>query len=305
MNNYNFQPQVVDETPVFNFANSAHSQFIEREGIIVVQPISPSPHRNETLTIGGFKGFGYWDKGKTQKYWFGTVVGNNPDGSKKFKKINIVDGRMYHLNNPEDAMEWHILRHHFSIKGSVNQFGKARWKVVDERKDSKETISKSKAFVDVYEFLAKMSDSRIKSFGRIFGLDPINNPADVIKGQLLAKAMEKPNQFIPYMKDTETTNIREAFHRAISTNVITFRLDRGYLFNDSIPLGINEEMAIGHLMANKDLFINIDMLSRQKDNSLNAEEKEYKIPFSAKAPQELSQDDIGKSTSDIIDPNDF
>lgn len=282
MQQYNFQPQVVDQTPVFDPSDKILGQHVERDGIVTLRPISPSQHRNETLTIGGFKGYGYWDAGKTQKYWFGTVVGNNPDGSKKFKKINIVDGRMFYLQNPEDAWEWFILKHHFAVKGSPNEMGKARWRVEDERKDSRDAISKATKFTEVFGFISKMSESRVKSFGRIFGLDPINNPWDVIKGQLLTKAMDKPEIFMPYMQDAELTNIREAFHRAVSTNVIVFRLDRGYLFNDSIPLGSNEEMAIGNLMANKDLFVNIDMIARSRDKALGEDEKTPEIKMPAK-----------------------
>ena len=72
--NYTFQPQVVDPTPIFDQSNQALSQYIEREGIIVMKPINPNAHRNETLSFGGFKGFGYWDQGRTQKFWFGTIL---------------------------------------------------------------------------------------------------------------------------------------------------------------------------------------------------------------------------------------
>jgi hypothetical protein len=301
-NNYNFQSQVVDKTPVLDLSLESHNQYVERSGIITLSPISPNQHRNETLVFGGFKGFGYWDLGKTEKMWFGIVIGVNPDGTRKYKKISLLDGRMLYLNNPEDALEWHILRHHYSIKGSPNQTGKPRWKVLDERAESKKQLSKSKAFVDVYQFITAMSDSRVKSFGRIFGLDPMNNPADVIKGQLLEKAMEAPGLFEPYMKDSERTNIREAFHRAVSTSVIKVSFDRGYMFNDTIPLGINEEMAIGNLMANKDLFIQIDLISRSKDNSLSKEEREYKIPAGVITTEFPLKNEEPEQVLDVISP---
>jgi len=282
--NYTLQPQVVDPTPIFDQSNQALSQYIEREGIIVIKPINPNAHRNETLSFGGFKGFGYWDQGRTQKFWFGTILGNNPDGTKKYKKINIVDGRMYYLANPEDAWEWHIVRHHFSVQGSPNQFGKPRWIVEDEKRDSKKSIDKGQKFVTVFEFINKMTDSRIRSFGRIFGMDANNNTPDIIKGQLIARAMEKPDVFMPYINDQEMTDVNEMFHRAIAMNVITFRLDRGYLFNDSVPLGINEQMAIGNLMANKDLLVTIDMISRERDNTIPEDEKKAPVLKSSSKP---------------------
>ena len=266
---------LTDDTPLMLIGNEGN---MDTEGIIIVKPRKPSPFKNEQLVFSGFKGRGIWNAGardqniKNKKYWFGIKIADYEDGTPKFKKITIFDGRIYYLNNYADALEWHIVRHHFAVEGSPNA-SQVRWIVESEKKTANKAFERGQSFVKVFEYINSMSDANIKDFGRLFNLDPYNNTAEVIRGQLVQRALENPNVFKVYMDDAQKTALYQIFKRAESTNMIKFTVDRGYIFNDSIPIGVTESIAMAYLAQNRDLLMTLDIESKNIDESLSEDEK--------------------------------
>lgn len=267
-NNYLFPSLSMDETPLLPF-DELH---VERDSVVTLRPLKPSQWKNETLTFGGFKGKAYFNQNspeatiRNQKYWIGHPMERYPDGSYKWKKIKIMDGRMYFLSNPEDAREYHVIRHHFSVKGSPNEsYGAARWIMESEKAKAATFMQKASSFVDVWEFIKGMTDAQIKDFGRLtpFALDPDNNTVEIIRGQLVQRAYENPKVFEPFMKNERLTAVHTAFQRGLTTQMIIMDHERGYLFNGNVPMGLNEQQVLLFLGSRNDLLVTLDAESKR------------------------------------------
>lgn len=300
------QPLVVDNTPVVDLKADP---YIQREGIVTLIPAKSNNDRTLSFTFTGFTGKHY-KTGETM--WFGDVVKVNDDGSYKFRRITITDVREFNLNNPQDAAEWHIIRHHSNVKGSPNERS-ATWKVIDRFEEARQSLQQGQELRNFIDKILNMSGDQVKDLSRPFNLNAEFNPVDVIRGELIRIATTNPNRLAKYFKDKDYFASMSVLHRCLAAGKVRNEPSRGYIFNDRIYLGSSEQEAVEKMKQEADLFQQMDVLSRSVMNQ-NAGDKTPKSPVDPpekksvdppKKEEAPAGDNGGQTASEVMSGDDF
>ncbi len=294
-----FQPQVVDKTPVVDLKKDAT---IQNTGIVTLVPINNKSNRTLQFTFTGFTGKHY----KTgENMWFGDVVKVNGDGSYKFRRISITDVREYNLNNPQDAQEWHIVRHHPNVKGSPNERNPA-WRVIDRYEEARTSLARGKQLSTFINRILEMSDDQVKDLGRPFNLSAEFNPPDVIRGELTKIAYTNPERLAKFLNEKDYFAAMAVLHRCLAAGKVKNEPTRGFIFNDRIYLGSSEQEAVEKMKAESDLYQQMDTASRDVLNQKTAPAAKAKeqFPEDTSGPF-VSMGPLNKDDEDVMSGNDF
>lgn len=235
---------------------------IEREGVREIMPIDP--RRFQSLSFRGYKD-------KETRAFFGIPIGEDEKRNTIFKPILITGIKKYDLTILEDAQEWHIVKSHPSVLGSPNQSNKPLLKIFDPEKEARERIKKNQLEVNALIAASKIDGHELVNFSRLMGISPENNEPIVVKSLFLDACKANPEKFNRLLL-SETRHIAEVFARALAVGLVKHSLDKGYMYNDSMPLGISDAHAIQYLSRHKDLLANIDIESKERDSSLKRPE---------------------------------
>jgi len=232
---------------------------MNRKGTVILRPIREDKYKERNVTFRCFK------NPKTNTY-YGIPIGKNQDGTYKFQRITIKGARMFQLENQQDAMEWHVVKHHWKVKGSPLEDGMPWWFVHDEEKEAEKSVSTVLKSISAIQYVKELTGNKLRAFGRLFGMDPNSNSDIVIMKVLLETAQKKPEAIMAKIEDRETTQIHVILKRAIATGIITNTIDKGFLFKNGIPLGVTESGAIEFLRKDRQMLAAMDMESKQLDS---------------------------------------
>lgn len=235
---------------------------MRRSGSVELRPVHEYKHKDNHFSFRCYKGFTTPDKDR--KVFIGIPVEVNPNGTYKFQKIEIRNHRLFTLANEQDAKEWHCVQHHFNVAGSLNASAVTNFKIFDANIEAEKEISKFNLSLKAGEIIRGMSISKKHSFGRLFSVDPLNNSDMVIEAKLLEVCMKNPQAIIDANRNTDFTNVKEVFYRALSFAEIRQDVQKGYVFRHQM-LGYTVDAAVLELMKDMQLVHMLDTLSREKE----------------------------------------
>lgn len=223
---------------------------VRRTGMVILKPIRNDKFKDSSLQFRSFRG--YEEGGnKTEKVWFGIPIELFPNGTYKFSVQTIRNQKMFNLENEQDALAWHIWKHHFWVKGSPNATADIRFEVYDEEIEADEVINKTKLAISASMIITRMDEADLVNYARLIGLDPVLNKPRIIQSKLLQMAMKTPSVIIDYSRDKEFSNAKISLLRGVAYGIITKDPLKGFMFRGSSMLGNTEEQATRSLL--KDL----------------------------------------------------
>lgn len=245
---------------------------MRRSGSVELKPVHEYKHKDNHFSFRCFRGFTAPDKDR--KLYIGIPVELNQNGTFKFQKIEIRNHRLFTLAIEQDAKEWHCVQHHFNVAGSLNAQAAPNFKIFDANVEAEKEISKFNLSLKAGEIIRSMGISKKHSFGRLFSLDPLNNSDMVIEAKLLEVCMKNPQAIIDANRNTDFTNVKEVFYRALSFAEISQDVQKGYMFRHQ-TLGYTVDAAVIELMKDMQLVHVLDQMSREKEKVAMDKARKY------------------------------
>ena len=259
------------------------SKKLLRKGIIQLRPILDSDvtKRDTNLSFRAYKD-------KETETMRGIPIGQNPDGTYKFKQIIVRGTRFFNLELMQDAKEWDVIKDHETVKGSKHQNMRPLFYIFDPEQEANTNIGKFNRFQKVYDYINDLSGNNLRSFGRLFGINPDHASDSIIKSTLLDEAFKNPADMLEKMDNKEKTEVMIILERAISVGLIQETLEQGFLYKGGIQLGRNKNGVIESLINDKQMLHGIDNESKDLDEKhyLKKEEKAGKKKKEEGQPQE-------------------
>jgi hypothetical protein len=221
----------------------------ERVGTKNLLPIKPEKFNEST-----FRAF----KDPAHDLWFGIRTGWDKDGNPIFRKIKITAARYYNLELPVDAMEYTVVKHHESVKGSKFERGRPFLYVEDPEEEANMKAERIISAVKPVELAATLHGTKLKNFARVMGVVVKDNSEVIVKGMLLEKAQKDPAGFMDKWENTDR-DVLEILLRAVEYGVITNDNIKGYMYKNAVPMGNNRLAAISFLKQDKPLLSAIEL----------------------------------------------
>lgn len=258
-------------------------EFIERRtGKVYLKPI-----RGDKFNSFNIRGY----KVKGTNLYMGIPTGEvDQHGKPRFKRILVTAFREYDLSILNDRIEWEVVRMHEAIKGSPFEGGNAVLEIHDSKKEAKIKNEKIMESVQAVTLAAKLEGDKLNDFCRIIEEGKFRPDLDepfITKNVVIQYAQENPHKFMQMYNDSRRI-YREVLFRAEQMHIIKYRIDKGYSYRDSMPLGNTRESIINRMEEDKTFF---EMLNRESRD----EEKVTK-----KGKSILSTSDDNRAMDELI-----
>jgi hypothetical protein len=237
---------------------------METDGKITLRPIIDDKYKSPVFMLRCIK------NPKTDK-WIGIQTGVNSDGTVKFQKITVQGSRVFNLSHPQDAKEWHVIKHAEFIKDGVFQGSRPVFEVFDERVNARKTIDKASRAKSAISYIEKMSWEKLKGFSRLFAINPDFSEEDVVRGQMLEIAMASPIKILEKSEMGERLEILIQIEKGIVYKQIAYEIGKGYMLNDGVYCGATKEGIINFFMKDTQALARMNELCNSEEENQNAQ----------------------------------
>lgn len=204
---------------------------------------------------------------------YGIPIKLRPDGTVECQRITFEGARHYDLNNLRDAVEFHIVSNHESVKGSKFSNGiPPSWQIDDQVEKAKSYLDKTKKANKLELIILEMPDAKVKDLARallssgnsknseVFALDN----TDIIRRRIIEEIRANPKAFYTLMSDQKRLEASVIFYRGLSTNIITESLESGILYNGKL-IGYNRTGAIDSIAKDPKMMLRLDHESKTRE----------------------------------------
>jgi hypothetical protein len=226
--------------------------------------------------------------------FFGVVIGiDKRTGEFKWQRFTIGDRRTYDCRKAADAIEWAIVSRAPWLEGSPYQSGKIYYRVFDRDKEAQDVILKNTFLRKAMEIVDKMIsiDDQMDMY-RNFGRNPEGLTPSMLHAEIIKISQRNPKEFVD-MWTNNNRGVVTIFNRCVATGLIIFFLDRGgWVWKDSLALGMSDQSAQQYIAENKTLLAQMDLESQEKDrvfkslkNKMSPAEKDFFRPEEDEDPE--------------------
>jgi len=235
---------------------------------IEIKPVSPDIHKIPSRTST-------FQKDPITGVLYGIALDQDDFGNIKWQKIQIGDNMSLNLDRDNDAKLWAVLRFNPDIKGSPFQVQNPYFEIYDPvaiaRIEMDEVVEMKKSFDRIDMIKDKPVD--IVMFARFLGEEIRDNASyDIVYNTLLRFARNHPAEFNKRW-DNKLRSFGERFATAVSLNIITRDVDRGYVYRN-IALGLTDEEAIQFLSKDANVMSSINSVINEKDTVVTSLKEE-------------------------------
>lgn len=244
---------------------TADNKKIKRTGSVTIKPMKETLHKVPSASF-------HCTRDPKTGIFYGDAIAQNPDGSYKFRRIVITGHKFYNLEIENDAREFYIMQHAPFVKGSpcLAPGTQPMFYIEDPEVESDLKLKKAEVAVGLTQKILDMKESELKHWGILYGIDPMHNTPSMIKVQLLEQATINPVLMKERFENTERTILHTLVKRAIRVGAITSSLDKGFLWQNGIPMGFNEIACVDKLMIEKDFAINVESEVKLKEKDFKS-----------------------------------
>lgn len=257
-------------------ANMNNPLICKREGVVEIECIKKTNTLEPRISISRV-----FDDGLG--IWFGVPLGADPKTKEiKWQRFVIGDRKTYDLTKQGDAIEWAVVSRASWLIGSPYQKGKPLYRMYDRDAEAREIIVNSTIRSKAMEIAGKeIAIDEMMDMYRVFGKNPEGFSPLRLHAELIKIAEKNPKEFVNAWNNSNRS-VLIIFNRAVALGLITMNINKGgYVWKDSLPLGLTEQAAMDYLIKNPQLLNQADLESKNKDNyrkkfsSMTNEEKEF------------------------------
>lgn len=244
----------------YKIANMDNPIICNRKGIVQIESIKKQNSKEPRFSISNV-----YDR-ETGIY-FGVPLGiNNRTKEIIWQRFVIGDARNYDLSNKQDAVEWTIVRRAPWLQGSSFQRGKAHYRMFDKEAEANEVITRMSIRKKAIETAEKMIaiEEQVDML-RNFGKNPLGFSPKMLYAEIIKIAEKSPKEFLDVWANANRPVIT-VFKRCLQLGMIRFDINKGgYLWKDSLAMGISEQSAIAFFLENKQILNQANIESKQRD----------------------------------------
>ena len=273
----------------FKVANMNNPIICPRKGVIEIECIRKTNSLEPRFSLSNA-----YDR--ELDLWFGVPMGIDTRTKEiRWQRFQIGDFKTYNLNKFSDAAEWAVISRAPWLIGSPYQKGKPYFKKHDREADANEIIIKSTIRSKAMEIAGTIKIEEMCDMYRNFGRNPEGFSPNMLKAELIKIAERSPKEFVS-LWDNANRSVITIFKRSEALGLITFDINKGgYMWKDSLSMGMTEESAIKFLTENKSIMANADLESKSRDGAT----KSYKTL--SKAEQDFFGEDAKDEDVELID----
>lgn len=226
---------------------------IKTSGSVIIKPTREWIERTPSSTF-------HCSRDPKTGIFYGIPVAKNTDGSVRFRKMTIIGHRHFNLDNIQDAVDFYIFKHAPFMKDTPCPAPgfKPTFYIEDAEAESEMKLDKKKMAMNLNAQIFNMSEIEVRHWGILYGIDPLHNTPEMIKLQLLESAEINPAAMKERFENKERTAMHTLLKRAMRIGVVTYAMDKGYLFKNGITMGNNETAAVDKMMMDKDFAFNLN-----------------------------------------------
>lgn len=242
-------------------ANMDHPLVCQTKGVIEIECLKKSNFIETRVAISRVNA-------KDLGIVFGVPLGKDEKtGQIKWQRFVIGDSKRYDLSKRQDAVEWAVVSRAPWLVGSPYQKGKPLYKKYDREEEAREHVKRvtiREKAMDILKTMVTIDD--MPDMLRNFGKNPSGLTPLMVQSELLKVAERSPEDFVDIWENANRSVIT-IFNRSKDLGIITFDIVKGgYLFKNTLPIGITEQAAIKYLTENKQVLATADMESKSKDH---------------------------------------
>ena len=221
-----------------------------------------------------------------------------------FMQIILPDCKSYDLSNEQDAKEWSVVRMQPFMIGSPLQSGKPLYRIYDKEEEANTVINKVNDRMRATDVVKSLNSMQQIDMVRNMGMSPEFNSPTLLLAQIYQLAEKDPSKFLEIW-DNSNRNVMTIINRAKAVGLITLDPIQGYQWKKGIVIGMNEPQMVDYLMKNPQLYVTIDMESRNLDTlykkyGADIEEKSYGEKDKSESPTFLKEKaDFEKEKADF------
>lgn len=171
--------------------------------------------------------------------------------------IEVVDGTIFDLDNPQDKAKWDAIKHsvliapertakdadgNYLIDGNKQRYGEAVLYIERPGEATKLKNTRQKLVIKAQNFVIESSKEDKITKCKLLGKDMRHAYESDIEDFLLEYAQKAPNKIIDLYTGSDT-EIRMLFIDALNKKVIV-KKDGVYLYGDTIGLGVTDDAVI-------------------------------------------------------------
>lgn len=240
---------------------------IDRVGIKVVRPIKDNEFKRPECSFRCFR--------SPDGVWYGIPISKNPDGTYKFRRIHISGHKAYNLEVLADAIEWHIVKHWPRLESSpwVDK-SRVMFRVDDPEAEAQVNTRRISMAKQAIGLVSELDDNTLREKARLFGIEPATNTIGIIRSLILTMAVEKPEYVVNKLEGTADNATEGIFRRALAIGLIKMSPEKGYVYNEALPIGLTEMAALRYLGKDKELLVQIDIEGKDRDKTYVANYQE-------------------------------
>ncbi len=255
-------------------ANVNNPHICKKEGIIEVECIKKSNTIEPKYSISNV-----FDS--ELGMWFGVIMGwDSRAKDLRWKRFSIGDRRTYDLSKHSDRVEWSVMSRSTRLVGSPYAKGKPLYRVYDRDAEAKEIIAKSTIRSKAMEIATNdIAIEEMMDIYRCFGRNPEGFSPVRLKAELIKIAERSPKEFYDAWHN-KNRGVVIIFNRCLSLGLISGSAS-GYMWKDSLPLGMTEQAAMDYLISHPSVLNQADLESKSRDvyrnkfNQMSSREKDF------------------------------
>ena len=181
-----------------------------------------------------------------------------------FRRISLPEMMQYDLSNEHDAKEWAVVKMQPFMVGSPLQSGKPLFRVYDRDEEANKVVEKINAREKATGIVKKLNMMQQIDMVRNMGLAPETNSPVLLLAQLFQLVEKDPTRFLEIFENVNTRTIT-VINRCKAVGLLKFDNMQGWLWRQGLALGSNDMQIIDYLGKNPQLFVTMDLDSKQMD----------------------------------------
>ena len=255
----------------YKIANMNNPFMCKRKGIVEIEVIKKTNSMEPRYSISNV-----YDS--ELGVWFGIPLGIDSRTKEiKWQRFSVADFRRYDLTKHADAVEWAVMSRSSRLIGSAYQRGKPLYRQYDKEFEAREVIAKNtirRRAMDIIDTKIKIED--YMDIYRNFGKNPDGHTPTTLQAGVIQLAERSPKEFVDMWENKNRPAVT-LFNKCKALGMINWDIAKGgFMWKDSLLLGITEMTAIDALNSNQGLFSQARMEAEQKDDATKAFLKDAK-----------------------------
>lgn len=245
----------------YRVANMASPIICPKKGTIQIEAIKRTKGKEPNIRVSNV-----YDA--SLDLWYGIPTGIDPVSKRlQWRSFFIGDFRQYNLSNEADRQEWSVVSRCTYMEGStVFPTSRKLYRKYDVEAEAEREIAAISSIETAVGIIKGMRLTEEIAAARAFGKAPEGMSQTKIKAELYRQAKNNPFSIIEYW-NSKNRSVIDVYNGAKSTGLITYNMNKGYMYKNGTPLGSTELLAMEFLTKDPEFLMAVAQEVKLRDKS--------------------------------------